>query len=54
MPRFVRQGKIQFVPLFVFIVKIVMKISNNETVGPIVTETVNYEDNNKRNHRSTF
>ena len=32
MPRFVRLGKIPFVPLFVFIVEIVMKVSHNETV----------------------
>ena len=32
MPRFVRWGKILFVPLLVFIVEIVMKVSNNETV----------------------
>ena len=31
MPRFLRLGRIPFVPLFVFIVEIVMKVSNNET-----------------------
>ena len=32
MLRFVRRGKIPFVPLFVFFVEIVMKVSHNETV----------------------
>ena len=32
MPRCMRPGNILFVPLFVFIVEIVMKDSNNETV----------------------
>ena len=53
MPRFVRWGKIPFVPLFVFIVEIAMKVSNNETV--LLLKKVNYEDNNeKKNHRSIF
>ena len=49
---YVQWGKIPFVPLFVFIVEIAMKVSNNETV--LLLKKVNYEDNNERNHRSIF
>ena len=52
MPRFVRRGKIPFVPLFVFIVEIVMKVSHNETV--LLLKKVNYEENNERNNQSIF
>ena len=53
MPRFVRWGKIPFVPLCVFIVEIVMKVSNNETV--LLLYIVNYEDNNeKKSAKASF
>ena len=32
MPCFMRWGKFPFVPLFIFILEIVMKVSNNEAV----------------------
>ena len=44
--RVVRWVNIPFVPLFVFIVEIVMKVSNNETV--LLRKKVNYEDNNEK------
>ena len=52
MPRFMRWGKIPFVPLFVFIVEIVMKVSNNEAVFLIKKGT--YKENIEINHRSIF
>ena len=52
MPRFMRRGKIPFVPLFVFILEIAMKVSNNETV--LLLKKGTYKDNIERNHRSIF
>ena len=42
IPRFVRQGKIPFVPLFIFIEEIVMKVST--------TKRLICEDNDERNY----
>ena len=52
MLRFMRWGKIPFVPLFVFIVEIVMKVSNNETV--LLLKKGTYKDNMERKHLSIF
>ena len=46
MVRLVRQGKIPFVPLFIFIEEIVMKVST--------TKQLICEDNDERNHWSIF
>ena len=45
MLRFVRQGKILFVPLFIFIEEIVMKLSTKKLIC---------EDNDERNYWSIF
>ena len=52
MPRFMWWGKIPFVPLFVFMVEIVMKVSNNEAVFLVKKGT--YKENIEINHRSIF
>ena len=50
MLRFVRQGKIPLVPLFVLFVEIVMKVSRNETV--LLLKKLINEENNERNNQS--
>ena len=52
MPRFMRWGKILFVPLFEFIVEIVMKVSNNEALFLVKKGT--YKENIEINHRNIF
>ena len=52
MLRFMRWGKIPIVPFFVFIVEIVMKVSNNEAVFLVRKGT--YKENIEINHRSVF
>ena len=47
MPRFVRRGKIPFVPLFVFIEEIAIKVSNNERVL-LLKQLVICEDNDEK------
>ena len=46
MLRFVRQGKIPFVPLFIFIQEIVMKV--------LTTKKLICEDNDERNYWNIF
>ena len=46
------EAKSHFVPLFVLIVEIVMKVSNNETVFLVKQGT--YKENIERNHRNIF